>query len=125
MPALVAASLLATAAIASPAAPGAPEQVRIPFANLGGIRSFHADEDDVVYLQDSRRRWYRAELIGGCQGLPFAYRVGIDGRGGTTFDRFSTLIVDGERCRLNSLTRSEPPQGLRAKNAKKKRARPG
>jgi hypothetical protein len=87
------------------------EEARIPFANFrGGVRSFHADEVDVVYLQDRRRNWYRAELIGSCFGLPYARAVGVDTRGSSVFDRFSSLIVEGERCQLQSLTRSGRPE---------------
>jgi hypothetical protein len=110
--AMVAAALAAPSAAApareAPAA--AREEVRIPFVNFGGVRSFHADDDDVVYLQDRSRRWYRAELIGNCFGLRWANRLGVDTRGSTSVDRFSTLIVDGERCQLSSLTRSEKPE---------------
>jgi hypothetical protein len=122
LPAFAAALLSAPLAAAQPPAQeardGTPrqeapraEEARIPFANFrGGVRSFHADEQDVVYLQDRRRNWYRAELIGSCFGLPFARAVGIDTRGSSVFDRFSTLIVEGERCKLQSLTRSARPE---------------
>ncbi|MBV8685327.1 MAG: hypothetical protein JOZ90_14635 [Alphaproteobacteria bacterium] len=112
----------AAAAVAAPAAaaPGgqerapAGEEVSIPFARLGGIRSFEAREDDVVYLQDRHRNWYRAELYGPCFGLRWAFGIGIDTRGSSSFDRFSALIVGKERCQIGSLTRSEgPPKKVR------------
>ncbi|HEU0099014.1 MAG TPA: DUF6491 family protein [Allosphingosinicella sp.] len=108
------ASVLAAPLSAAPAPETAAavtrEEVRIPFVNFGAIRSFHANDDEVVYLQDRRDRWYRAEVIGGCRGLPWAHRLGVDTRGSSSFDRFSTLIVDGERCQLTSLTRSGEPE---------------
>jgi hypothetical protein len=86
------------------------EQARIPFAGLR-IRNFRADGQDVVYIEDQRRNWYRAELFGPCSGLPFANAIGIDTRGTSSFDRFSAIVVRGERCQLKSLTRSaEPPK---------------
>jgi hypothetical protein len=118
--ALAAAATLAAPAAAAPdraAAPAAQEEVRIPFVNFGGVYSFHADQDDVVYLQDRHRNWYRAQLYGPCFGLPFAIRIGIDTHGSSTFDRFSRLIVDGETCPIESLTRSARPE----KRAKAKR----
>lgn len=112
-----------SAAAPQPDAPSAArEEVRIPFVNFGGVRSFHADDDDVVYLQDRSRRWYRAQLIGNCFGLRWANRIGVDSRGSTSVDRFSTLIVDDERCQLNSLTRSEKPE---RRASKKKPAKQG
>jgi Family of unknown function (DUF6491) len=86
-------------------------------APFGGVRSFQADGSEAVYLQDRQRNWYRAELIGPCQGLPWAFGIAIDNRGSSTVDRFSTLIVEGDRCKIESLTRSGPPP-------KKHKARP-
>ncbi|HYD14166.1 MAG TPA: DUF6491 family protein [Allosphingosinicella sp.] len=87
------------------------EQVRIPFASFGTIRNFRPVGDDVVYLQGTHRRWYRAELNGPCISLPAALRIGFDTRfNGSTLDNTSTLIVgSGERCRISSLTRAEGP----------------
>jgi hypothetical protein len=117
--ALAAGLALAASAGAAPAPPPAPgEEVRIPFANMGGIRNFHAEDDDVVYLQDYRWHWYRAQLVGTCPELSWAMRIGIDTRGTTMFDRYSSLLVNGERCQLGSLTRSGPPPP-RAKHARR------
>lgn len=90
------------------------EQVRIPFPGFR-IRNFHAESREVIYLEDQSRRWYRAELIGPCTGLPFAQAIGIDTRGGGSFDKFSAIVVEGDRCQLTSLTRSEKPQKRKAK----------
>lgn len=111
-------ALATGAALAGPAAakPRTPppitgEETEIPFANLrGGIRSFHADDRDTVYLQDRRRDWYRAEVAGACIGLPWARAIGIDTRFGSTFQRGSALIVEGDRCVVTSLVRSEKPE---------------
>ncbi|MDB5692121.1 MAG: hypothetical protein JWO81_1184, partial [Alphaproteobacteria bacterium] len=70
---------------------------------------FEAQDDDLVYLQDRSRNWYRAQLYGPCFGLGWANGIGVDTGGSASFDRFSTLIVGGERCRIESLTRSGPP----------------
>ena len=111
----VSAALLAVAvpALASPSGPQAAparEEVRIPFASFGTIRSFRPVGDDVVYLQGTHRRWYRAELNGPCINLPAALSIGLDTRfNGNTLDNSSTLIVGGERCRITSLTRADGP----------------
>ncbi len=107
----VTAAFLAAAvpAIAGPPAPP-QEQVRIPFASFGGIRNFRSVGDDVVYLEGTHRRWYRAELNGPCINLPHALRIGFDTRfNGDTLDNSSTLIVGGEPCRITSLTRADGP----------------
>ena len=108
---LATAAFLAAAvpAVAGPPAPQ-QEQVRIPFASFGTIRSFRPVGDSVVYLEGTHRRWYRAELNGPCINLPAALRVGFDTRfNGDTLDNTSTLIVGGETCRITSLTRADGP----------------
>jgi hypothetical protein len=104
--------LLAIAAtIPAPAStqPRADREVRIPFVQFGAIRSFRADGDRIVYLQGRRRTWYRAELNGPCLNLPFALRVGLDTRYSSTLDNSSSLLVEGERCRIVSLVQADPP----------------
>jgi hypothetical protein len=109
---LAAAALLAGGSAASPAAQparAAPE-VSIPFVGFRAIRTFDAVSDEVVYIQHQNRQWYRATLHGPCFGLRFAQEIGIYSRGAiNTLDRFSDLIVDGERCKVASLVRSGPP----------------
>lgn len=85
-------------------------QASIPFVEHGNIRDFHAVNDDTVFLQARNRQWYRADLIGPCFGLPYANGIGIDARPMGTLDRFGTIIVDGERCKIGSLTPAESPR---------------
>ena len=95
---------------AAGAAPPQPEQARIPFVGFRTIRTFHPVGDDIVYLQDTRRNWYRATLAIRCINLSHALRIGVDTRfSGDTLDNTSSLIVDGERCPIHSLVRSDPP----------------
>lgn len=116
--ALAAASAAASAAPPAPAPAAAPEEARIPFVSFGGVRDFDAVSDDTVYLQDRGRRWYRAQLFGPCFGLRNAVRIGLDTRGSSAVDRFSAILVRGERCQISSLTRSEGPP-KKAKKAKR------
>lgn len=118
----VSAALLASAvpALAGPPEPQhtvAREEVRIPFASFGAIRSFRPVGDDVVYLMGTHRRWYRAELNGPCINLPAALRLGFDTRyNGNMLDNSSTLLVGGERCRITSLTRADGPPPRRPRH---------
>jgi hypothetical protein len=93
--------------------PPAEREVRIPFVQFGAIRGFHADGDRVVYLQGRRRIWYRAELNGPCINLPHALRIGLDQRFSSTLDNSSSLLVEGERCRIVSLVQADPPRRRR------------
>lgn len=85
-------------------------QASIPFADTGNIRDFHAVNDDTVYLQARNRQWYRADLFGPCLGLPYALGIGVDARPTGTLDRFGTIVVEGQRCKIASLTPADSPR---------------
>jgi hypothetical protein len=93
-------------------------QASIPFAgHRHAIRNFEAPSDDLVYLQDRNRRWYRAD-VGYCRGLKWANAIGYDTRGGLSLDSFGAILVDGQRCPIFSLTRSDgPPRKMRKKRS--------
>jgi len=96
------------------------KETSIPFIGTIGLYNFEADGDRGVWLQDQQRRWYYARVLGPCTGLPFAARIGVDTRfGGSQLDRTGTLLVDRQRCPINSLVASNGPP-LKAKKAKKK-----
>jgi hypothetical protein len=85
-------------------------QAEIPFANLGGIYDWAADGDRGIYIQSINRQWYYAKLFAPCINLPFAERVGFVAEPGSgAFDRFSSIIVRGMECPVQSLTKSGPP----------------
>jgi hypothetical protein len=112
------------AAVAAPfpalAAPPAPERTEasIPFVGQPrSIRSFKAVGDDILYLRDRRGRWYRAELGGPCIGLSWANVVGYDTGAGLSLARGDSILVEGQRCLITSLTRSEAPPRKRRKSA--------
>ena len=110
---------LAAAAVApGHAAPPAPERLEasIPFVGQPrSIRSFRAAGDDLLYLQDRRGRWYRAELGGPCIGLSWANVIGYDTRGGLSLSRGGSILVEGQRCLITSLTRSGAPPRKRSR----------
>lgn len=87
----------------------------IPFVGFGGIRNWTATDGDTVYLQASNNQWYQAELAGPCMGLPFAFGIGVDTRGSDRFDNFSSIIVDGQRCPVASVTKVAGPPALKAR----------
>ncbi len=105
---LLAAGVTAPALAVPP--PPEREEVSIPFVtHPRSIRSFRAVGDDLVYLQDRRGRWYRAELGGPCIGLSWANVIGYDTRGGLSLARGGSILVEGQRCMIVSLIRSEAP----------------
>ena len=109
---IIAAALGAAPTAAAAAAPsGNGQEARIAFADRLNIRNFRADGRDAVYIQDFRRRWYRAGFVTPCRQLPFARSIAVDSSRQRSLNRFSTLIVSGNRCQLNSFVRvAGPPE---------------
>jgi hypothetical protein len=101
---------LATAAPAPTAtATATAAEAAIPFPDSNTIRNWQATARDTLYIEGPRRQWYRATLMSPCLDLPFTETIGFETRGTPTFDRFSSIVVRGQRCPLTSLVRSSPP----------------
>jgi hypothetical protein len=111
---VLALGLAGAPALASSAADDpAVAEARIPFANTGGIRDWRAADGDTIYVQDRARRWYRAELAYRAFGLPHAWAIGFETRGIDSFDRFSNVVVEGQRVPVRSLVRVDEPPARR------------
>lgn len=111
---LAAGLLTATALVpmSSALAAGQPvaPQASIPFVNLGGVYNWQADGTQGLWVQDSRKHWYYASLLGPCFGLDFATTLGFDVDPMGTLDRFGAVIVPGwGRCNFSSLAASNGP----------------
>jgi hypothetical protein len=112
--------MLGTALLMGAALPAAAEfkaiEMSIPFVSHGGIRDWRAIDRDTLYVQDLGGHWYRAELLSSCFDLPYAEAIGFDASGTDRFDRFSSVIVRGQRCPLQSFVASGPPPKKERKN---------
>ncbi|MFM5947847.1 MAG: DUF6491 family protein [Novosphingobium sp.] len=84
-------------------------ETRIPFPGESTILSFEADEDVGVWLEDHHHRWYYVKLIGLCTGLSFARQIGFNTNGLSRFDRFSSILVEGRKCKVESVVTAEMP----------------
>jgi len=102
--ALIAATLATSATAVAP-----PREASIPFLNHGTIDDWRPDGDKALYLRAAGSKWYHAELMGSCPDLDFSEAIGVELGGTNTLDKFSTLIVRGRRCALQSLVESAPP----------------
>jgi len=88
--------------------PSAPPEAQIPFAKKN-IWNWQVVDDNTVLIQDNSRKWYKATLFGTCINLSFADRLGFDSGPGDTFDKFSAILVRGQRCPLKSLVETAAP----------------
>jgi hypothetical protein len=81
----------------------------VPFVSKGSIRNWQAVDRDTLYVEDIHGRWYRAELMTNCFDLPFTETIGFDAGGTDRFDKFSAIMVRGQRCQLKNFVASGPP----------------
>jgi len=86
----------------------------IAFPGDATIRNWQADGEDGIWIEGRRGEWFYGRFVGPCRDLDFAQAIGIDARGVSRLDKFATLIVRGERCRLNSFVTSAPPPAKKA-----------
>jgi hypothetical protein len=87
------------------------EEASIPFVDRrDSIRTWQADGDMGLWIQDSHKQWYYAKTFSPCLGLPFAIQIGVKNRGINRLNRDSEIIVPNEgRCQLSSFRKSDPP----------------
>lgn len=115
--------LLALAMLGAVAAPTfaakteAPKakEVSIPFVRHGGIHDWEVVDRETVYIQDRARRWYVAKLMGPCLNLNFATRIGFVSDSSDSFDRFSSILAEGRKCQVESLTAASGPPPRKAR----------
>ncbi len=92
-----------------PPAADEPES-RIQFIQYRNVYSWHSESDRLLYVQSRDRQWYRVDLFSPCIGLEYSLGVRLlpsDGAG--TFDRFSSIAIRGQRCKVESVKKVAPP----------------
>lgn len=88
---------------------GKAPETSIPFVNQGGVRDWQAVGESTIYVQDASGSWYKATLMGPCPDLPFAKSVGFETKGVNKLDKFSAIVISGQRYPLASFVASGPP----------------
>ena len=96
---------------------GLPPQAAIPFPERN-IDSWRANGTKGLWIR-AQRKWYYAELFMNCPDLPWAESVAFVTGGPGSFDRYSYILVRGERYPLRSLTASSEPPRAERKRSKK------
>lgn len=96
----------------APAEAAAQEDARIPFANSGGIRDWRGHDRQTLYVQDRQRHWYKATLASPSVDLRSAIEIGFDTGPSDIFDKFSVVVIEGQRYAIASLEpiEGEPPK---------------
>ena len=111
--AAVATVLLAGCATAAPQQPASGETV-IPFVSSIRDVEWKAASDQSAYIRGGRGEWYLVRTSNRCTRLLSANGLGFQTAAANQLDRFGALLVEGQRCPVASITRSEkPPRKLR------------
>jgi opacity protein-like surface antigen len=113
-------SLAASAVFADPPKKAGASDVSIPFVSNGGVKDWRAVDDHTVYIESQGGQWFKATTMGVCLGLNFEDRIGFDGGGTDTFDKFSRLIVRGQPCPIQTLEKVDGPPASKPKPQDKK-----
>ena len=103
-------ALLSFAAAGAAAVPadGAAE-TRIPFVNSMSNIEWKAASDDSLYLRGPKGDWYFVRTTNRCSRLLVARGIGFHASAGGQLDRHSAIMVQGVRCPVASIVRSEGP----------------
>lgn len=97
------------AAAGEPAPRALGVEASITFPSDMTIKTWQADSEDGIWVQDQQRNWYYGSFYGPCRNLDFAMGVGIDNRGISRLDKYAAIRVGRERCQLASFVTSAPP----------------
>jgi hypothetical protein len=73
------------------------------------VRIADPDGDDGLWLMDRQQRWYYAKFAEPCEGLSSVGSIGYYMRGPSHLRRTSSILVDGRKCRIESLVTAAKP----------------
>lgn len=102
------ASLLLGAAPAYAFGPAAHSgEVRIP--RMGRFLEWRPDGNKALYIRAENGRWYHATLENRCPRLVTRSNVHFITASNGDLDRYSSVIADGWRCQVASISYSDGP----------------
>ncbi|HEX8625385.1 MAG TPA: DUF6491 family protein [Allosphingosinicella sp.] len=113
---LTALALAAGVAAAEPLDAG--RETRIPFVTSMSNIEWQPASDDSLYLRGPKGDWYFIRTMNRCSRLLVARGIGFHASAGGQLDRHSAIMVQGVRCPVASIVRSEgPPKKARRRSA--------
>jgi hypothetical protein len=85
----------------------ASNEVRIP--RMRGMLDWRPDGSHGLYIRADTGRWYYASLQNDCPRLVTRSNVRFIAAPNGDFDRYGTVVADGWRCQVASISRSDGP----------------
>ncbi|MEA3065030.1 MAG: hypothetical protein QOJ27_1476 [Sphingomonadales bacterium] len=97
-------------AAGSAAAAGTPSgETAIPFINSMSNVEWKAASKDSLYLRGGRGEWYFVRTSNRCSRLQAAHGIGFETSALGQLDRHGAIMVQGVRCPVASIVRSDGP----------------
>ena len=109
---MIARLTIAASLLAAGASPALASNEPVPEARIRNIASLLETVPDPrqgVFIRAYDGRWYYARTQGDCPRLTATARLRLNGSPGGHFDRNSTIVADGWRCLVTSVTHSDGP----------------
>ncbi len=104
---LIALGLAATGAAA--AAKGSSGETVIPFMSSLSAVEWKAASNDSLYLRGPKGDWYFVRTMNRCSRLRSAPGIGFQTSALGQLDRHGAILVQGVRCPIESIARSDGP----------------
>ncbi|HLL31199.1 MAG TPA: DUF6491 family protein [Allosphingosinicella sp.] len=106
--------------LAAAGAPGAAKEASgetvIPFMSSLNAIEWKAASDDSLYLRGPRGDWYFVRTMNRCNRLRSSSAIGFQTSPRDQLDRHGAIVVEGVRCPIESIVRSDgPPRKARRK----------
>ena len=98
-----------TAALLALAAAQPLPETRIPFFAADGAIDRQIVGKRDVYVRSKLGTWYHARTQDPCSRLSTATAINYETAPNGDLDRHSAIIVEGQRCQLESLVAEAPP----------------
>jgi hypothetical protein len=85
-------------------------QSGVPFVSSTGVIEWRVQDDRTLYVQAVTNRWYLVRTMNICSRMRTATTLGfVTARGTDELDRDGAILAEGQRCPIESVTRSEEP----------------
>jgi hypothetical protein len=109
-------TLLAVAAQAAAAPADRPRETVIPFAASLSNIEWQVAGSDSLYLRGPKGEWYFVRTMNRCSRLRSSSGIGFETSAMGQLDRHGAILVQGVRCPVESITRSDgpPPKARKA-----------
>ncbi|HEX8222952.1 MAG TPA: DUF6491 family protein [Allosphingosinicella sp.] len=106
---ILGAAIIGLAAGSAAAAETSPAETVIPFVSSIRAIEWKAASDDSLYVRGGKGEWYFVRTSNRCSRLRQALAIGFRTSALDQLDRHGAIMVQGVRCPVASIVRSEGP----------------